>query len=501
MTDLKCHPTLQQLLADFVGNATIPHCKVTDITNDSRLVTPGSLFIACPGLIKDGRDFIPQAIRKNAVAVCYQADLSKEFIFNTSIPIIPVSDLVRRQGIIASRFYHHPTRAMTVAGVTGTNGKTSFTHFLAEALALRMRCAVMGTLGYGFLPNLQESNLTTADAITLQKRFAFLRERGAEAVAMEVSSHALDQHRVVGIDFDYAIYTQLSRDHLDYHGDMQTYAAVKALLFQQRGLQHGVINIDNEFGRCLVDDYSSILPLVTYSMEGRVIPKLPSITVKRMEPIPKGFQVSVVTPWGKGNFIAPLLGRFNVSNLLAVLAVLGLMDIPLSDSFDRLSCVGTVPGRMEQYGGGELPTVVIDYSHTPDALEKTLLALREHCAGKLWCVFGCGGDRDRGKRPEMGSIAERLADIIVITNDNPRFETPEQIASEICMGLIKPDNIKIELNRAAAIKYVVQSAEVNDIVLVAGKGHETYQQIKGKILPFSDKQQVEEQLRLRRRKD
>lgn len=481
--------TLKLLLADISPVPLSDDISISELTQDSRKVSPGSLFIACQGETVDGRDFIPAAVEKGAAAILYQSYLSDNPWENHSfsVPVIPIADLNHKVGLLAARFYNDPTRQMSVVGVTGTNGKTSCTHFIAQALNHQhKKTAVMGTVGYGFLPNLYPATHTTPDAISIQKNLALLQQQGAQAIAMEVSSHALVQHRVVGVNFDIAVFTQLSRDHLDYHKTMENYANAKKRLFAHPNLRYGIVNIDDEVGMSIVKQYASSLNIITYSAVGKAVNSHSSIVAKTIKNFTDGFIIEVETPWGAGTFKSSLLGRFNVSNLLAVLGVLGAMDVPLNSILDELANMSTVCGRMQCFGGGGKPSVVVDYAHTPDALEKALLALREHCRGKLWCVFGCGGDRDKGKRPQMGEIAERLSDYMIITNDNPRTESPEAIISNICQGLSDMERIKIILEREKAIRYAIQSASTNDIVLVAGKGHETYQVIGNKTYPFSD---------------
>lgn len=468
---------------------------ISGVNLDSRLIQKGDLFLAYPGFRADGRRFIPQAISQGAAAIVYEAAGNPVNAGVENIPIIPVSNLQNQLGDIAARFYHDPSQAMTVIGVTGTNGKTSITHFIAAALQTQhIRCGVMGTLGCGFLPDLVPSSQTTLDPIQIQKILSQLQAQHAHAIAMEVTSHALDQKRVQGVHFTIAVFTQLSRDHLDYHHDMQSYAKAKELLFQQPGLRYGVVNLDDELGQQLVDRYHQQLTLIGYSQVGKTDPRIACITATAVVPKMPGFQVQLQTPWGKGTLITSLVGRFTISNLLAVLAVLCLLEIPFLTALAALSSLTTVRGRMQCLGGQQQPLVVVDYSHTPDALEKALTALREHCHGKLTCVFGCGGDRDRGKRPQMAMIAERYADQIIVTNDNPRSESPEAIVNEIKAGFTNLNNVIIEFDREKAIQLAVQNANVGDIVLVAGKGHETKQIIGDLVLPFDDVEEVKKAL-------
>ncbi len=492
-------------LADLCPEILLPDPKyagvtVEGITQDSRNVRPGSLFFAFPGLRVDGRDFMVTAIEKGASAIVYENDDAYQLpavLQSAKIPIIGIRNVNAKIGLIASRFYQHPSQKMTVTGVTGTNGKTSVTQFIAQMLAAQhRRCAVMGTIGNGFLPNLRKTAHTTPDAITLQKELAECLSQGADSVAMEVSSHSLSQHRVSGIDFDIAVFTNLTQDHLDYHGTMAKYGAAKAELFQFPSLKYAIYNGDDAFGLELLARHPSHAQALIYSTHPGIAVNCPAIIAEQITPTPQGFIISVRTPWGAGQINSRLLGRFNVSNLLAVLSVAGVLNIPLADSLNALENCQAVNGRMQVFGGtGGKPSVIVDFAHSPDALMQVLSSLREHHPRKLWCVFGCGGDRDRGKRPQMGAIAAQYSDHIVITNDNPRSEKPEQIAAEIRAGISPGPHVRIELDRAAAIAYALSSASPDDIVLIAGKGHESEQIIGNQTLPFNDAETVQSLLR------
>lgn len=485
---------LKQLLSGISEAKLCPECAVSGLASDSRKVSPGDVFIAYKGFHVDGREYIQEALDKGAAAVIYEVDVEDwEKKFSTTIPLVPVPNLQEKIGEMAARFYGHPSKSMTVIGVTGTNGKTSCSQFIAQALSeQQVRCAVLGTMGNGFLPHLQKTTHTTLDPIGLQKALAAFLKQGAEVAVLEASSHALQQHRLQGVHFDIAVFTQLSRDHLDYHGDMKTYAQAKELLFQQPNLTHAVVNIDDEFGQEIIRKYSKKLNIIGYSVKtiANVNSNIPTVMAKKIITTPGGFQVIVATPWGEGKFTTKLLGVFNISNLLVVLSVLRLLQIPFSQALKSLAKLKTVRGRMESFGNDSQPKVVVDYAHTPDALEKALSELREHCRGKLYCVLGCGGDRDRGKRSLMSAIAQRYADYIIMTNDNPRTESPERIIADMQRGITDQTIAKIELDRAAAIRYAVHQACVHDVVLVAGKGHETTQTIGSQILPFDDSEEV-----------
>ena len=485
---------LNRLLKGFSDELSF-NIFIRGLQIDSRKVQEGDLFIAHPGMHKDGRHYIKEAIDRQAAAVFFDA-YNYKISIKSSIPLIPIVGLQNRVGEIAARFYGHPTKGLKIIGVTGTNGKTSCTHFIAQVLQSQgTPCAVLGTLGYGFVGNLKKKNCcTTPDPLQLQQTFAQMRKKGVKAVAMEVSSHGLDQRRVNGVYFNIAVFTQLSRDHLDYHGSMENYAQAKELLFQQMGLSYGVINCDDEFGRYLITKYHKKLMLIGYSMNRIKDNRVPLVMATTIKTLTQGFLVTIQTPWGRGTLITSLFGRFNIINLLAVLVVLRLSGIPLEKALLELSKLKNVPGRMQlvKYAGG--PQIVVDYAHTPNALEEVLISLREHCFGRLICIFGCGGDRDQGKRPRMGAIAERYADQVIVTNDNPRSESPLTIIQDIQAGFKNPQSVIVETNRAAAIHNAVQKATVDDIVLITGKGHETTQIIGKEVLPFDDMQEVKKAL-------
>lgn len=492
---------LSQLLNSLVPWQKMTDPLITHITANSREVKSGSLFLAMPGTSHDGRNFITAAVAQNAAAILYaiqsnaedaeKSEWQQHLPSSTNIPIIPCLGLEHMQGLIAARFYGYPSAKMNVIGVTGTNGKTSCTHFIAEAFAeAQQSCAIAGTVGNGFLPNLQKSAFTTLSAIDLQAELARFFEAGAQWAAMEVSSHSLVQHRVAGVQFNIAVFTQLSRDHLDYHGTMENYAAAKSQLFAFKDLSMAVINYDDLLGQKLIAQYKNKLNIVAYSALGKAHDEVPSVIAENITMMPSGFQLKVITPWGEGELLVPLLGKFNVSNVLAVLSVLGLSQIPFTTILAALSKLKPVVGRMQQFGGETQPLVIIDYAHTPDALEKVLLSLRDHRPRTLWCVFGCGGDRDRGKRPLMAKVAERYSDQVIVTQDNPRYEKPEKIMDEICQGFTNPHAVVIQPDRALAIAYAISHAECQDIVLIAGKGHEVVQIIGDQSLPFSDQEET-----------
>lgn len=472
------------------------HCSeacdrlIKGLCQDSRHLKPGDLFFAYPGEQNDGRDFLNEAIEKGAAAILVEAKGGHREYLSSTIPIIPLVDLTRYLGIIAARFYGHPSQDMHVVGITGTNGKTSCTHFLADCLQqLQRPCGVIGTLGNGLYQQLKPGRLTTPDALELQQLLAGFREQKVNTVLMEVSSHRLAQQRLNGMQFSIAAFTNLTRDHLDYHGSMMAYAQAKYSLFTLPGVQYAVLNADDPYGQQWLRELAGQLPLIAYSMSEPPLSltHIPHVSVKHCTFDKHGLQADVETPWGELCVKNPfLLGKFNLSNLLLVLTSLKLLGFSLAEITRVLANVQGVAGRMQTFRTPQQALLVIDYAHTPDALQQVLSALRGHCSGRLYCVFGCGGDRDKGKRALMGEIAERYADQVILTNDNPRFEDPGQIIHEIQHGLsgIKP--VLVEQDRRRAITYAVKQATADDMIVVAGKGHETYQLIAGEKHPFSD---------------
>ena len=469
-------------IAALLAKLTVP---ITRITSDSRQVRPGDAFAAYRGTHRDGRAFISDAIDRGAEAVLW--DL-QGFAWNREwkLPHLPIENLKARLGAIADMVYGHPSRNLWMVGVTGTNGKTSCAHWIAAGLdASGRRAAVLGTLGNGLWGALADAPNTTLDAALLHETLRDFGKAGAQAVAMEVSSHGLDQGRVNGVDFDVALFTNLSRDHLDYHGTMAAYGAAKARLLAWPGLRVGVINADDPFGQSLIDAArSNGRKVLTYGFGAA------DIIGARLTATESGLAFVVETPWGKGEIHTHLVGAFNAANLLGVLGILLVSGVALETALGFLAEAKAPPGRMQRLGGQGAPLVVVDYAHTPDALDKVLTSLRPAVGGggELVCVFGCGGDRDRGKRSEMGRLAARLADRVIVTSDNPRSEEPGSIASEIVHGIRDTGNRRyaVELDRATAIADAVASANAGDVVLIAGKGHESYQETAGVRQPFLD---------------
>lgn len=531
--------------------------RIQGLSLDSRRVNPGDLFIALSGTVDDGQRYIPEAIAKGAVAVLIEpSHATAEAMASTlpkQVPIIKFQNLRNSISSIAGRFFSDPSKQMSVIAITGTNGKTSISHFIAQIFdSLNQPCGVMGTLGNGFLKTLRNSNdtiNTTTDPISAQKELALMKEQKARVVAMEVTSHALTQGRVEGLQFQSAIFTNLTRDHLDYHGDMQSYFAAKKRLFIELYPKNIIINLEDEYGCLLLNEIlnlrngkalenndvykemSKIPKIIAYT----TVPELASpylqnqlkdpakavnfVVAKDLLFTEEGIQATIETPWGTGLLECPLLGRFNLSNVLAALTAVCLEQseqlkkneehgqrglhrelgereqIEQEDILPKvlvaLKSLKTVAGRMSRFGGSaKEPVIVVDYAHTPDALSQVLQALRLHCRGKLWCVFGCGGDRDRGKRPEMAAMAEKFSDNIIVTQDNPRTEDPDNILQNIMQGFKMAKKIKVIPSRKEAIDFAVKHAAAEDMILVAGKGHEDYQIIGSQKLPFSDQHEV-----------
>lgn len=496
---------LKDLLTDIISVVPQWTQKIMGLTQDSRCVKNGDLFFAVPSTLAtasmDGRHFMQDAIAKGAAAILAEAHGLAEFSnqqFSTgkpTVPVIPVENLLHKIGLIAARFYGDPSTHMQVIGITGTNGKTSCSHFIAKALEMNGEvCGVIGTLGCGVYGKLLQTGLTTPDAILLQKLLADFYAQQAKYVAMEASSHGLSQDRVAGVQFTIGVFTNLTREHLDYHGNMQNYAAAKRLLFNQPGLQYAVLNADDPYGKQWAQELKQTLSVFTYGLNASTVFSDHShhTYAHAIQLNNTGITASLHTPWGEGVLHNPyLLGHFSLSNLLAVLTVLGILGMPLSEILAYLARLRGVMGRMETFGGGKQPLVVVDYAHTPDALQQVLQVLRTHSQGKIWCVFGCGGNRDSGKRPLMGKIAEQYADRIIVTDDNPRHEDPLQIVADVLAGLDSPGNAVVEHDRRRAIAHAVGCAQEGDIVLIAGKGHEAYQIIGDQQQAFSDSLEVQ----------
>ncbi len=468
---------------------------VTGVADDSRQVLPGDVFLAYPGDLADGRCYIDDALAKGALAILWQP--GGDFAWNPACTAanLPVADLRSLAGPLAHMVYGHPSETMSLIAITGTNGKTTVSQCLARVYP--KPCAVIGTLGAGFPDALTETGFTTPEATTLMRYLWRFRQQQAAACALEASSIGIEEGRMNGARVDVAIFTNLTRDHLDYHGTMEDYAAAKARLFCWPRLRTAIVNLDDEFGVHLMRE-TTALRVLGYGIgaERRDFPAL--VRAENLEETPYGQRFTLVLPNGREVVETALVGRYNVSNLLAVAAVLHDAGLPAHEVSRRIAELTPPPGRMERMGGVGEPLVVIDYAHTPDALDNALNALRAAATargGHLVVLFGCGGDRDKGKRPQMGEVAQRRADRVLVTSDNPRSEVPQAIVSDIVAGMT---HAEVELDRATAIRRVIIEAAPGDVILLAGKGHELYQEIAGVKYPFSDVEQAREALALRR---
>ena len=478
---------LDTLLAGIIP--VPPALRVSDVALDSREVIPGALFLACRGRSQHGLAFAAEALTRGARAVLYEPPAEVPGSLQALGPqafIAAVPELSARAGLIADRFFGEPSRALAIAAVTGTNGKTTCAWLLAQALErCGRRAAYLGTLGFGRPGALCHARHTTADAVTLHRQLAQVRGLGAQWVGMEVSSHALDQQRIAGLRVHTAAFTNLTRDHLDYHGTMAAYGRAKQRLFELDTLVNRVINIDDAFGAELAARGDRGALIVT-ARSAELPPGARWVRAVSVEAHGIGLHIEVDSSWGAAPLRVPLIGDFNADNCLTVLAILLGADVPLATALTALGECRAAPGRMEAFGGetGQ-PLAIVDYAHSPDALAKALTNARRHCRGRLRVVFGCGGDRDSGKRPLMGRIAAELADEIILTDDNPRSEPPERITADILAG-VAPRPARIEHDRERAIREALAGSAAADVVLIAGKGHET-QQIYGTVArPFSD---------------
>jgi UDP-N-acetylmuramoyl-L-alanyl-D-glutamate--2,6-diaminopimelate ligase len=468
----------------------------SDLTLDSRDVRPGALFLALRGRTQHGLAFLPQVLAQGACAVLWDDDGA------TPVPALPagvvgagIPALAQQAGLIADRFFGEPSAALWVAGVTGTNGKTTVAWLVAQALeACGRRAGYLGTLGGGCVGAVRASTHTTRDAVSVHRELAGLRAAGATAVAMEVSSHALDQARVAGVRFRSAAFTNLTRDHLDYHGSMQAYGEAKAKLFDWPGLGTRVLNVDDSFGAALagrLDAPGRVIVTGRAAQSAALIAKLAAqgagwVRAESVELAGSGQQLRIASHLGRCELRSTLIGDFNSDNLLTALATLLSCELPLDRAVRALEAAQAPAGRMEACGGGAQPLAIVDYAHTPDALAKALRAARGHARGRLIVVFGCGGERDTGKRPLMAAVAAELADAIIITDDNPRREPPARIVADIVAGLPQGHSAQIVHDRAQAIELALAGAAAGDIVLVAGKGHEDYQIVGDERRVFSD---------------
>ena len=485
---------LSTLLQDLHPVSTEADRDISGLALDSRAIKQNNLFLAIKGGQEDGCKYIQDAISRGATAVL----VDRDGVFNgqINVPLIPVPDLKHKLGEIAARFHDYPAKHLRMIGITGTSGKTSCSHFMAQSLqSLNIPCGIIGTLGSGFYDAVGPALLTTPDAVTLQSTLHDFVTKGAKAIAMEVSSHSIDQGRINAIPYEIGIFTNLSQDHLDYHNTMEAYAAVKRRFLADMPVKHLIINADDAHGRQWINELSPHKSVIAYGLsKPSLLRDVPLVYADHMESTPDGSKAIIKSPWGDAEIVIPLVGQFNLSNAIAILTALCVYGVSFQDAVKCLSRLKTVPGRMQTLTREGQPLVVIDYAHKPDALEKVLQALRHHTQGKLWCVFGCGGERDRGKRPLMASIAERLADHVIVTNDNPRHEKPEAILADIMQGFSNPKKVSVELNRSKAILNSIQLAQSGDCILIAGKGAELYQQIGDEKIPFDDLNKAREYL-------
>ena len=473
--------TLGELLGPQAGE--LGSVELTDLVADSRQITPGAAFVALAGATGHGLQFADEAIARGAVAVLYEPPAVGRDAPPSSVP---VPDLGARLGELAHCFFGHAREPMDLVGVTGTNGKSTVAYLTAAArTAMGTPCGYLGTLGFGVPPSLAHQSLTTPDCLTLHRN---LRALAANEAALEVSSIAIAQSRIAGLEFKSAVFTNLTRDHLDYHGDLDSYKATKAQLFEVDGLRHAVIFVDDPFGEELARSVGRRLETLTVSLSGDA-----DISGRIVASSFAGLTLAVTAPAGSAVIESPLIGDINAENLLLALGALLTLGADADSACSALGRCPELPGRMQRFGGFGQPWVIVDYAHTPAALERVLTTLRAHTDGVLWCVFGCGGNRDVGKRPEMGRVAS-LADRIVITDDNPRDEDPAAIVADILQGMPAHAAAVVEHDRRAAIAMACSQAKATDVVLIAGKGHETGQIVGSRCVPFDDRQVVAELL-------
>lgn len=481
--------TLAWLLGDET-HARLPELPLAGLAVNTRRIRTDWLFMACRGSREHGLHYLDEALARGAVAVAYEP-LENESLPSAprSVPMIPVPDLRRKAGRIAARFFDQPSEHFSVTGVTGTNGKGSVSMILAQVLAdWGEASGVIGSLGYGLYGMLDSATVTTPGPVRLQYYLARLRNRGARHVAMEVSSHALDQNRAGGVHFENAVFTNLTRDHLDYHGTMENYRDAKARLFAWPGLRRAIVNLDDPASEYLYGVCARDVERIGYGLN----PVPPSwfhgryLRAGAIRTSSAGLEASVEGDLGSGRLRSRLVGRFNVSNLLAAIAVLVVRGRAFDEVLQRVAHARTVPGRMQRFGGGHLPLVIVDYAHTSDALKQVLAAVREHARARVILVFGCGGGRRPRSRPQMGRIAAAAADRIILTDDNPRREDPARIVADIRAGMPESTRVTVVHDRRAAIETAVGEARSGDVVLVTGKGHETVQEVGAEKYRYND---------------
>ncbi|WP_374087708.1 UDP-N-acetylmuramoyl-L-alanyl-D-glutamate--2,6-diaminopimelate ligase [Methylomicrobium lacus] len=484
---------LTELLAAPV--APLHDVDISGLNLDSRQVAPGDAFVALAGANQHGLKHAAQALELGATVILYDpagggSELAADL---NGAPLVAVEDLSGKLGDLAARFYGDPSAAMRVFGITGTNGKTSCSQFLSQLLPA---CGIIGTLGWGEWGRLNKTLNTTPDALAVQRMLAELRQQGKASVAMEVSSHGIEQGRVNGVHFEGAVFTNISRDHLDYHGTMEAYVAAKLALLRQPGLKFAAVNLDDDYGAQILAATPDSVTVWGHSRQGKTSAKGESLNAENVRHQPDGIEFDVCWREQRVTVQTPLFGDFNIDNCLSVLAVLLAIGEPIDRAAIKLRGLIPVQGRMERFGGDRQPWVFVDYAHTPDALDKVLASVRQHCRQHLWVVFGCGGNRDRGKRAEMGAGASRWADHVIVTDDNPRHENGQHIVGDILTGCRK-ERVRVIRDRKQAIETAILEAGADDWIVVAGKGHEDYQEIAGVRYPFSDAEAVQRALELR----
>jgi UDP-N-acetylmuramoyl-L-alanyl-D-glutamate--2,6-diaminopimelate ligase len=495
---MEARTTLAGLLE---GIAQVPRdVALTDLTLDSRTASHGGLFLACRGIASHGLEHVERALLAGVSAVAWEpAPGVPDPDLPESVVSVRVPALGRHVGRIADRFFGSPSAGLRIAAITGTNGKTTVAWLLAQAFSAVGRPAgYSGTLGFGPVGSLEPATHTTPDCVTVHRQLSHLRAAGVHTLGMEVSSHALAQERVSGVRFDTALFTNLSRDHLDYHQTMEAYGEAKARLFGWPGLNHRVINVNDAFGRRLCEQLPASASYTAVCAvpgdRGNAVDATRGnrfVHATGVAAVTGGLQIGFDSSWGSGRLSSRLIGEFNAENLLLALATMLLWEVPASQAIAALESSAAPPGRMETFGDGvRTPLVVVDYAHTPDALAKALRAARAHCRGRLWCVFGCGGDRDAGKRPLMGAIAYEQADEVIVTDDNPRTEDADRIVAAIVAGMPAGSAHSVIRERARAIATAVERASADDVVVVAGKGHEEYQIYGTQYQVFSDRAEV-----------
>jgi UDP-N-acetylmuramoyl-L-alanyl-D-glutamate--2,6-diaminopimelate ligase len=486
--------SLRRLLEGLADARSVPDIPVYGLSLDSRTVRTGDAFFALSGSRDHGLRHAEDAARRGAVAVVYESsggggarwpDPELDFA-------VPVPDLGRHLGSIAARFFGHPSAALSVVAVTGTNGKTSCTHFIAESLQDDYPAAVIGTLGWGKPEKLRRIAHTTPDAIEIHAILATLKAQGFELAALEASSHGQAQGRINGVRCRGALYTRVTRDHLDYHGTFESYLTAKLGLLANPALEFVAVTLDDPSVDTILASVPAGVRVIGYSLEGGKSADFPVICADTLEQTPEGLCLLVDCGGRSVEVAAPVYGDFNAENLLGTMAVLVGLGYPAEAAAARVGRVRPVAGRMERFRGNGL-TAIVDYAHTPDALRNVLTSLRRHCQGRLWAVFGCGGDRDKGKRPEMGAVAARLADCVIVTDDNPRLECGDAIVQDVLKGC-EGAAVTVVRDRRAAIRQAIAQAGDGDIVLVAGKGHEAFQDVGGVLYEFSDREEVRKAL-------